>query len=344
MMNMASLFESHLPNWAGVALISATMAVVLFFGVYHFFYGNYIIGVACFVLFIFACFLFISLINDAYINFFGSIFLIAAAFVLTLVSYIYGYRGLLYCFALPIAFYSILEFRFALIVGLVFCTLNVWAASYSMDAVMLSRFSVALALSFVFSTVISHTLFAQQRKHEKDANEDYLTGLMNQRSFYNWLSSYLKDTKNTGTKLTLYYFDIDNFKSVNDSFGHEGGDRALIEFSRRVTDYAIASNQNIGCFTELKFCRLSGDEFVLACTVASSRKTAENFANGLQEVLSEPYVLGERAISIRPSIGAHHFRVRNQDLAFVMRAADLAMYKAKSNSDYQFYFTEDSVA
>lgn len=343
-MKFTKLFKSRLPQGACLILNALAMATLLFFSSYHFFYDSYTIGVVGFVVFVIACFAFLSLLNNASVALFGTIFLFSAGAMLVLVSYLYGYRGLLYCFALPTGLFLILEFRLAFITGLGFCGINLWAASYSMDEMMVSRFAIALALSFAFSAVISYTLFEQQNRHEREANEDYLTGLMNQRSFYNWLSGHLKLARNLGEKLTLYYFDIDEFKSINDSFGHEGGDRVLKEFSRRIREFVETSYLEINCGDDIKFCRLSGDEFVLACSATSSLEMAEAFASGMQSVLSEPFALGERVVNIRSSIGVHHFQVHNQNLSFVMRSADLAMYKAKSSSEYQFYFTENGIA
>lgn len=206
---------------------------------------------------------------------------------------------------------------------------------------MVGRFALAMAFSFIFSGTLAYQIFKQQRQLEQEASEDYLTGLMNQRSFYAWLEEFLSKDSVPRQKLTLFYFDIDNFKSVNDSFGHAGGDLVLKEFSGRVISAAREISSEFGINCEKRFCRLSGDEFVLACPSATDVEMASNFANRFHDVLDKPFSIGGRMTLIRSSIGVYHFMVENQSVTEVMQLADAAMYRAKKSGEQQFHIFED---
>lgn len=341
-MSNSNLFQQKLPLAASLSVHVCTILVLLLYGFSHLLYDSLLISFSCFVALIFAICSLFATINKSDTGIFLLGFLISLAVTVTITSYLYGARGLIYCFSLSAVLFFMMAYPAALVGGLLICVINLVAATHSMELLMVMRFTVAIALSFAFSAVFAHQIFKQQARLEKEANEDYLTGLMNQRSFYHWLGEHLSNSNSFHTKLTLYYFDIDDFKSVNDSFGHEGGDRVLKEFAERIKTCVGQLNLEFCVDTNMYFCRLAGDEFVLACPNTDSRATATEVANSFQEVLSKPFSIGERLVQIRSSMGIHHFQIENQDIGYVMRSADTAMYEAKKGGKQQFYISEDS--
>ncbi len=341
-MDSMNLFEPKLPLVARVSVHGLTILLLLLYGFSHLLYGSLLLGILCFIALVFAALSLFTAINRNSSSIFLMCFVTSLALILLTASYLYGERGLVYCFSFAAALFFMLSFRAALAGGLTICCLSVAAASHIMPGEMLLRFGIALGFSFMLSATFASQILKQTAKLERDANQDYLTGLMNQRRFYGWLEGLLSDPSNLHSKLTLFYFDIDDFKSVNDGFGHEGGDRVLKEFAERIKNCARDINIEFHASPELNFCRLSGDEFVLACVNTDSRDTATYVASRFQEILSKPFFIGERRLQIRSSIGVNHIQVENQDVGYVMRSADLAMYEAKKSGKQQFHIYEDS--
>jgi GGDEF domain-containing protein len=278
-MNDLNLFEPKLPRAALVWVHLLGILIIVLFGLYHLLYDSLIMSAFCFGALIFTASSLFAAVNNSETSIFLLGFVLSIAMLTFVASYLYGEKGLIYCFSVPAVMFFMMAFRAAFIGGLILCIVNLILAAPHLEPQMLIRFAVAISLSFALSATFSRQIYKQQVKLEKDANEDYLTGLMNQRSFYRWLTKYLANPLSLHTKLTLFYFDIDDFKSVNDSFGHEGGDRVLKEFSERIKTCVGQLDLKFCVDTNMYFCRLAGDEFVLACPNTDSRATATKVAN-----------------------------------------------------------------
>lgn|GEM_PF-2137194 len=340
-MSKLRTFKLRLPPFVSICIHALTILLLLCFGIFHIFFESFWIGVSCFTALLFGVFSLISIINYGSSSVLLIGFVIALTVTLAISSYLFGERGLIYCFPLSAAVFFLIRFQPALLLGIAIILICGIAALHSMDTFMVGRFVLAMVFSFIFSGTLAYQLFKQQRQLEQEANEDYLTGLMNQRSFHAWLERRLSDSKFLRTKLTLFYFDIDNFKSINDSFGHAGGDLVLKEFSQRIITSVGEINDEFCIDSEMHFCRLSGDEFVLACPSSSDRDMAMDVATRFHQILSNPFSIGGRMTLIRSSIGVYHFVIENQSVAEVMQLADAAMYKAKKSGEQQIYISED---
>ena len=341
-MNSLRDFEFRLPALGSIFFHGLTILGLLFFGFSHILFESFWVGVGCFVTLLIAVFSLISVVNQNQSPMLLLGFVISLAVTLALTSYLFGDRGLIYCFPLTGALFFLIRFQLAVVLGLIIIAVCAIAALNSMDAILVARFVLAMCFSFFFSGNLAYQIYKQQMQLEQDANQDYLTGLMNQRSFYAWLDQYLCSSRSAEGKMTLFYFDIDNFKSINDSFGHAGGDLVLKEFSVRILDATKKIYAESGVDDEIHFCRLSGDEFVLACPHATNKDMVANTATKFHESLSKPFAIGGRMTLIRSSIGVHYFSVENQTLAEVMQLADDAMYSAKKMGEQQFYISEEN--
>ncbi len=161
---------------------------------------------------------------------------------------------------------------------------------------------------------------------------DSLTGLPNRRLFLDRLKQALALCQRNKSELALLYMDLNGFKIVNDSLGHEQGDRLLIEVSRRF-DAVLRHSDTLA--------RLGGDEFTLLLPDNPDQSDIMSIVNKLTECLKEPIILGDTSLVIENSIGVAIFPKDGQTLVELMAAADTAMYAAKKQSDAVCFYTEN---
>ncbi|GBC61581.1 hypothetical protein DENIS_2543 [Desulfonema ishimotonii] len=158
---------------------------------------------------------------------------------------------------------------------------------------------------------------------------DSLTGLYNRQAFFERLKETLAYAKRDKNEKNIFYLDLDNFKQVNDDYGHDVGDEVLKEVSARLRE-SLRETDHI--------CRLGGDEFTIILNNISDSRPDEA-ACRIIESLSEPYVIHGFIIDfITPSIGISAYPRDAQDIERLIKCADIAMYKAKeTGGKYTFY-------
>lgn len=152
------------------------------------------------------------------------------------------------------------------------------------------------------------------------AYHDPLTGLYNRKAFMEKLVDTLREAKRYENKRGILYLDLDSFKKVNDVYGHEIGDKLLIEVASRLRD-ALRGSDYIS--------RLGGDEFTIILT-NSQDLHAERVAERIVEYISKPYKIGGILIDfVSASVGISVFPDDGHDAQLLLKHADTAMYKAK---------------
>lgn len=154
------------------------------------------------------------------------------------------------------------------------------------------------------------------------AFHDALTHLPNRMLFLDRLRHALTRSERTDQKLAVLFLDLDNFKVINDSLGHEVGDQLLISVAERLRG-SMRSGDTAA--------RLGGDEFILLLEEIHSVQEAERVAQRLHDVLKEPFFVGQREIFITPSIGIAIGTSADERPDDLLRNADVAMYRAKRN-------------
>jgi diguanylate cyclase (GGDEF)-like protein len=155
-------------------------------------------------------------------------------------------------------------------------------------------------------------------KLEKQAMYDGLTGLPNRVFFMKQLSDKLQARQDP---FALLFLDVDHFKLVNDSLGHNAGDELLVAITRRL----------IPCIRRSDICaRLGGDEFAIMLNGVSTAAQAESIAEQIKAVLSLPFKILDREVFASVSIGIAHSDNYYASPAEILRDADIAMYRAKS--------------
>ncbi|MBY4676157.1 sensor domain-containing protein [Marinobacterium arenosum] len=172
-----------------------------------------------------------------------------------------------------------------------------------------------------------------QKQIERLAFYDPLTSLGNRRLFREQLDVELRKLKRNNSRLGMLYLDLDNFKQVNDSQGHDVGDQLLRQVGKRLRQSLRESDI---------IARLGGDEFVVLVPDAPSAEGVGQVASKLVDALVAPYQLEGHTANVTASVGITMAPDDGRDASELMKNADLAMYRAKQSgrNTYRF-FTAD---
>ncbi len=168
-----------------------------------------------------------------------------------------------------------------------------------------------------------------QKRLRTLAYTDELTGLASRTHFYQYLDELLKTSGRHLHRFALLYIDLDDFKSVNDSLGHDAGDLLLKTIAKRL--------QNTS--REIDFvARLSGDEFCILIKEIDDDYTSAHVALRCLDTVSQPVEFSNRKLTPACSIGIAHYPDDGKDLTTLVKAADTSLYAAKENGKNQYAF------
>ena len=165
------------------------------------------------------------------------------------------------------------------------------------------------------------------------ANYDALTGLPNRRLLNDRLAELMKRTQRIHDSVAVMFIDLDRFKEVNDTLGHEAGDRLLVEAARRI----------VACVRESDtVARQGGDEFTVLLPGLSERAPIERIAEDIVQSLSQPFQLDRDVAYVSASIGITLYPTDATTPTDILKNADQAMYHAKEEGRNRFsYFSPD---
>ncbi len=170
----------------------------------------------------------------------------------------------------------------------------------------------------------------------REALTDPLTGLSNRTLLIDRLEQALAKREGERGSVAVLYFDVDRFKAINDSLGHEGGDRLLVEVAERLRGILRPSDT---------VARFGGDEFVLIARDLPGEAAAVAVARRVAAAFAEPFVLCGQPQLVSVSIGLTVADGRGASADDLLREADAAMYRAKrSGGDRQVVFTDSMLA
>jgi diguanylate cyclase (GGDEF)-like protein/PAS domain S-box-containing protein len=162
------------------------------------------------------------------------------------------------------------------------------------------------------------------------ANHDALTGLPNRLMFNQLLNQAIQSTKRHKKQLAIFFIDLDRFKIINDTLGHEAGDQLLQEIARRFKE-TLRAVDVVG--------RFGGDEFVILIEDFTDKTQVENVAHKILSAAIKPMVIVGEECRVTASIGISVYPEHGHDEQSLMKNADIAMYFAKEEgkNNYQFY-------
>jgi diguanylate cyclase (GGDEF)-like protein/PAS domain S-box-containing protein len=167
-----------------------------------------------------------------------------------------------------------------------------------------------------------------KEKLEMMAHYDLLTQLPNRSLFADRFNQAIAHSKRTDSMIAICFLDLDNFKPVNDSYGHETGDKLLIEGAKSIKS-SIRDEDSVS--------RQGGDEFTLLLRDIKTFNQCENMLQRVADAVAQPYIINDYTHKITASIGFTLCPLENSDLGTLIRQADQAMYQAKLLGGNQFY-------
>lgn len=177
-------------------------------------------------------------------------------------------------------------------------------------------------------SLISHS----KKELEYMAHHDSLTKLPNRIYFYNMLEVAIQECEANNTRMALMFLDMNKFKNINDTYGHDVGDKVLISISRRLT--------NVVKSTDL-VARQAGDEFILFISNIVDEAMVVEIANRIFFETSKPFQIDKAYILATFSIGISMYPDDGKDIEVLMKKADTAMYSAKKQTGNAFCFYKD---
>jgi diguanylate cyclase (GGDEF)-like protein/PAS domain S-box-containing protein len=168
-----------------------------------------------------------------------------------------------------------------------------------------------------------------QQRLEKNANYDDLTGLPNRLLLMDRVHQAMAQAQRTGLLLAICYLDLDGFKAINDSYGHEAGDQALIEGARRMAR-SVRTGDTVA--------RVGGDEFVILLWGLKDRDECDQTLSRVVADIASIQSLGPLDVALTVSIGVSLFPVDGTDVSSLMAQADSAMYQSKAAGGSQWRY------
>lgn len=187
--------------------------------------------------------------------------------------------------------------------------------------------------AWLISEVDVSRLKATEEHAQFLAEHDTLTKLPNRNYVATYFQTHIDKLLSVNKSGALIFIDLDNFKDVNDSLGHDAGDQLLVEVSNRLRTIPA---------TEDSVARLGGDEFLLLIETEENNNKIETASQEIINLVAQPIRLQGREIQVTPSMGVALFPGNGLKIQELMRHADLAMYHAKDTGKNNFaYFTAE---
>jgi diguanylate cyclase (GGDEF)-like protein len=182
---------------------------------------------------------------------------------------------------------------------------------------------------------LTKTLIKSNIRLEKLASHDTLTHLPNRPFFYEKLELAIADAKKNNKSFAILFLDLDKFKLVNDSLGHDTGDELLLAVAERLRQEV--SHNDLAC-------RLGGDEFLVLVSDIQSPQAAADVAQKVCDTLAQPIKIKNQELSITTSIGISLYPEDGADEKTLIQKADMAMYDTKKLGKGKFHFYNKNIS
>jgi diguanylate cyclase (GGDEF)-like protein len=189
---------------------------------------------------------------------------------------------------------------------------------------------LALVLHFRANRQVRR-LLVSEAKAKQAAAHDALSGLPNRFYFNELIDAELLRCTRTNRKCALFYLDLDRFKEVNDTFGHDAGDRLLFAVTERISTILRGSD---------RMARLGGDEFAILQTEVNDPRDCQILAQRILDAMYKPFDLIGQSTYAGVSIGIALYPEDATERTDLMRFADIALYRAKRDGSNRFAFFE----
>ncbi len=199
-----------------------------------------------------------------------------------------------------------------------------------------ARDETVIRLSASVGGQIGQFIARRQAEHDLQfvASHDALTGLLNRAMFIQRVQQALAQAQRHERTLAVLFVDLDGFKAVNDTLGHDAGDTLLMELADRLRE-SLREGDTVG--------RMGGDEFVVLIEEYAEEAQLMEVARKLLETVAQPFLLREQSRQVTASIGIATFGADGRDVQTLLRHADVAMYRAKQRGKNQFQFFSNEI-
>lgn len=196
-----------------------------------------------------------------------------------------------------------------------------WSQRHLVAVPMLSRIISDAIAKIISETKIRHMAYF-----------DHITHLPNRQSFHEKSEFIIAQAYEREISLAIMFLDLDNFKSVNDVLGHEGGDRLIARIASHLVE--ILDEKNI-------ISRFGGDEFIILLDdIKNADEIVEN-ADKIINLFKEPFRLNDQEVFVTASMGVAVYPKDGEDISTLIKHADIAMHKAKDNGKNQYMFCSE---
>ncbi|WP_428737139.1 diguanylate cyclase domain-containing protein [Sulfurimonas sp.] len=205
---------------------------------------------------------------------------------------------------------------------------NIYAITYIVIMTASTGWTIGILL-------INYTRIEKERENvilelQKLARTDPLTGLKNRLVIDEIMELATKRAQRVRKEMALLALDLDGFKEVNDTHGHDVGDEVLRQVSKRLSQ-TLRQTDTVA--------RLGGDEFLVILENLNSKEDVKDIANKLVEIINETYIVKKLSINVTTSIGIAIYEHNNENVQTLLKNADLALYTMKESGKggYSFY-------
>jgi diguanylate cyclase (GGDEF)-like protein len=211
---------------------------------------------------------------------------------------------------------------------------------FSLSLVTMS--AVCHVSSYYYTKAVGYIQRLYQEGIEDLAYRDQLTGLANRWSFERWAIEKLNTVNPNNSVTALVFLDIDNFKTINDSFGHDVGDSVLQHFAQRLKNNVRNKDRSTHKH-DYSIARFAGDEFVLMLYDVRSKQDLDGILQRISGLFENENLTNNQVGKLTLSIGVAMYPTDAKDLAELTRCADKAMYFAKHSGKNRFAYYQDDL-
>lgn len=207
--------------------------------------------------------------------------------------------------------------------------LVLYSESDYIDSLVVEREYVKILLASIISLLFLFSIYVSVTQHrlKQMAHFDKLTSLPNRAYFYIGLEREVKRAKRSKKTLALMFIDLDGFKNINDTYGHDSGDKLLVE-----TAYRLQKSVR----TMDLVARIGGDEFIVLLTDVTQISNASDIAQNIINRLNQDFKINNHILNIGASIGISFYPQDADNIDTLISNADSAMYVAKNSGKNNF--------
>ncbi|MGB1973991.1 MAG: diguanylate cyclase [Vibrio toranzoniae] len=308
------------------------------------------------------CFAFIAISNAIYVRkaitpHYSELILSCVLLVQGIILFLHSHAipdRILWLYPILAAVIFINDFRIGVILSTSFCVfisilITALPSNFSLPFNSIHRFILSLLMmslvchtsAYYYTKAVSYIQRLYKEGIEDLAYRDQLTGLANRWSFERWATEKLATVDSERSLTALVFLDIDDFKNINDSYGHDVGDSVLQHFANRLSNNIRTRDRKRHEY-DYSIARFAGDEFVLMLYDIPNRKDLDGILNRICGLFESGCQTNERIKELTLSVGVSLYPQDAKELHELTRCADKAMYVAKHSGKNRYAYYHDN--